>query len=90
MTGIQPDVLLDDPVVYAAAVEQAEAARWTDLHELLALQVEMTHACLRQLIASAGGKPPEALQLPRPGRPDPNAPIVMKPSEFGKMLAARR
>lgn len=89
MTGIQPAALLDDPLVYAAAIEQAEAARWTDLHELAALQVELTHACLRQLIASAGGRPPEALSVPRPGRPDPNAPIVMKPSEFGKMLARR-
>ncbi len=89
MTGVQPGALLDDPLVYAAALEQAEHARWTDLHELAALQVELTHACLRQLIASAGGRPPEALQVPRPGRPDPNAPIVMKPSEFGKMLASR-
>ncbi len=87
MTGIQPAALLDDPLLYAASVEQAEAARWTDLHELAALQVELTHACLRQLIASAGGKPPDALELPRPGKPDPNAPVVMRPSEFGKLLA---
>ncbi len=88
MTGIQPAALLDDPLLYAATVEQAEAARWTDLHELAALQVELTHACLRQLIASAGGKPPDALELPRPkgARPE-SEPIVMRPHEFGAAMA---
>lgn len=88
MTGIQPDALLDDPLLYAAAVEQAEAARWTDLHELVALNAELTHSVWRQLYASAGGKPPEPLKIPRPKgvRPE-DEPIVMRPSEFGKMMA---
>ena len=90
MTGIQPDVLLDDALVYSAAVEQAEAARWTDLHELLALNVEMTHGVLRAVIASAGGKPPDPLELPRPKGMRPEAePLVMRASEFGKMMAGQ-
>ncbi len=87
MTGIQPGALLEDSLMLAAATEQAEAARWTDMHELLALNAELTHGVLRAVIASGGGKPPDPLELPRPGRPDPNAPVVMRPSEFGKLLA---
>lgn len=91
MTGIQPAALLDDPLVYQAAVEQAEAARWTDLHELLALNVEMTHLAMCQAMANAGAKRnqiPDPLRIPRPKgvRPE-DEPIVMRPSEFGKMMA---
>jgi len=89
MTGIQPDALLDDPLLYAAAYEDAKAAAWTDLHELLALQVEMTHGVLRAVIASGGGKPPDQLELPRPKgvRPERDA-IVMRPHEFGKAMGS--
>ena len=90
MTGIQPAALLDDPLILAAATEQAEKARWTDLHELLALNAELTHGVLRAVIASAGGKPPEPLELPRPGRRDPNAPVVMRPHELGAAMAGGR
>ncbi len=91
MTGIQPGALLDDALLYAAAQEDAKAAAWTDLHELLALNVELTHALLRQAIASAGGKPPDQLEVPRPkGTYPEREPIVMRPSEFGKILAGSR
>ncbi len=91
MTGIAPAELLDDALLYAAAQEDAKAAAWTDLHELTALQVELTHAVLRQLIASAGGKPPDQLEVPRPAGVHPERdPIVMRPSEFGKILAGSR
>jgi hypothetical protein len=90
MTGIQPAALLDDPLIYTAAIDQAEQARWTDLHELLALQVEMTHGVLRAVIAGAGGKPPDPLELPRPAGVRPESePIVMRAHEFGKMMARR-
>lgn len=89
MTGIQPAALLDDTLLYQAAYEDAKLAAWTDMHELLALQVELTHGVLRAVIASGGGKPPEPLELPRPQgmRPDRD-PVVMRPHEFGKLMGA--
>jgi hypothetical protein len=89
MTGIQPAALLDDTLLYHAAYEDAKQAAWTDLHELLALQVELTHGVLRAVIASGGGKPPEPLELPRPKGVRAEAePIVMRPHEFGKALGS--
>ena len=88
MTGIQPGALLDDALLYAAAQEDARRASWTETHELLALNAELTHAVLRAVIAGAGGKPPDQLEIPRPPgvRPD-TEPVVMRPHEFGAAMA---
>jgi hypothetical protein len=74
MTGIQPATLLEDEALYAASIEQAERAEWTTLHELMAVNAEVTHAVLCQLKASAGAKQndiPQPLRFPRPGEKKP-------------------
>lgn len=68
--GVSPDAFMHDSTLYAAYAKEAEDARWTDLHELLALNTEVTHAMYRQLRANAGAKEqdiPEPLEIPRPG-----------------------
>ncbi len=89
MTGIQPSALLEDELLYAAANAEARRASWSDIHELLALNVELTHGVLRAVIASSGGKPPEPLEVPRPegSRRVEDEPIVMRPHEFGAAMA---
>lgn len=49
---------------------------WLTVHELVALDVEVTHALLRATLAAAGvkrGQLPPELRLPRPGRDEPQA-----------------
>jgi len=74
MTGVAPSEYLDDPLLYAALRDEAESASWTGLHELLALNVEMTNAVLRQSMINAGIKPadlPKQVRIPRPDDPPP-------------------
>ena len=85
MTGVAPDALLDDALLYAACAEQAEAASWTDLHELVAINAEVTHAVFCQLIASAGGKPPEPMRIPRPGVKE-KKPLTVSPLQAASLL----
>jgi hypothetical protein len=56
MTGIAPRDILEDEDLYASAIEQAEQAEWTGLHELLAQQIEMTHFLVRQTMRGQGVK----------------------------------
>ncbi len=88
MTGIQPAALLEDELLFAAAHEDAKLAAWTDMHELLALNAELTHSVLRAIIATSGRKPPDQLEIPRPkgARPD-SEPLVMRPHEFASHIA---
>jgi hypothetical protein len=84
MTGVAPEVILDDDLLYAAFRAEAEQASWTDLHELMAMNVEMTHRLWRQALASAGAKEadiPPVLRVPRPSDP--------KPRKIGAVEAAR-
>ena len=84
MTGVAPDVILDDDLLYAAFRAEAERASWTDLHELLAMNVEMTHRVWLQTMANAGAKAgdlPPSLRIPRPSDP--------KPRKIGAVEAAR-
>lgn len=92
MTGIQPAALLADQHLYAAAVEQAEHAEWSMLHELLALNVEVADRAIRQAMANAGmkqGDIPKPFKIRRPGaavEDDPEV-IVMRPHEFASHMA---
>lgn len=79
MTGIQPSALLEDEALYAASIEQAERAEWTTLHELAAVNAEVTHAVLCQLKANAGAKQsdlPQPLRIPRPYEPKPKKVVL--------------
>jgi hypothetical protein len=92
MTGIQPSALLHDEQLYAAAVEQAELAEWSTLHELLARNIEASDHAMRQAMANAGFKSdkiPKPVRIRRPGQPAEEAEdaIVMRPHEFAKLLA---
>jgi hypothetical protein len=92
MTHIQKSDLLSDQHLYAAAIEQAERAEWSMLHELLALNVETADRAIRQAMANAGVKQdkiPAALRIPRPGVKTESDAIVMRPHEFGKVMGSR-
>jgi hypothetical protein len=81
MTKIQPDALLADEALYEAARDEATAAEWTALHELLATQAEITHALLRVVLGGLGAKSndvPPPLRIPRPGD-EKQAPRRMRP-----------
>jgi hypothetical protein len=86
MTGIQPSALLDDEALYASAVEQAESAEWTTLHEMMATLIELTHTTYRQVRANAGAKQDLApLKWPRPGE-KPDGPLVVQATDLAMML----
>lgn len=91
MTGIQPAALLEDEQLYAAAVEQAEKAEWSTLHELLALNAEVADRGIRQAMANAGVKSsaiPKPLRIPRPGEAAAQSDaIVMRPHELARLIA---
>ena len=62
--------MLADDALYAAAIKEVEHAEWTGLHELMATQVEITHALLRVVLGGLGAKGsdvPKPLRVPRPG-----------------------
>ena len=85
MTGIAPAELLADDLLLAAAADEAKAATWTDLHELLAINTEVTHAVLRQSMAAAGAKDmdlPPPLRIPRPH----DKPKTVRPLDMARMF----
>lgn len=71
------------------AAAQAEARivteEWTLLHELAALNVELTHSLIRTVQSAAGGKPAKELRIPRPGDQGKAGRRVMKPAEFAQL-----
>lgn len=91
MTGAAPAAFLDDPVMFAAYRDEAEAAAWTDIHELLAINAELTHALIRQTAAAAGAKEsqlPKPLQIPRPNEKKRD-PLRVSPIEVAGMIGRR-
>lgn len=93
MTGIQPSALLQDEQLYAAAVEQAEYAEWSTLHELLAINAEVADRGIRQAMANAGVERsaiPKPLKIRRPGEKaeEESDAIVMRPHEFAALVAS--
>jgi hypothetical protein len=90
MTG-QPlaSVVQASGAEYRALEAEAEAARWTDMHELAALQVELLHAIYRALAGAFGkGNPPEPLRVPRPNDPRPGE-IRVTAGQLAGMLRRR-
>lgn len=79
MTGIPPADLLGDEDLYTAAVEQAGIAEWSQLHELVAQNTEVTHSLLRVVLNGLGAKEqdiPEPLHYPRPGAKRPEKVVL--------------
>ena len=68
LTGIAPQSILDlDPAMYDAMVE-AVGERWSVQDELMATQVELSHATYTAVLATGGVKRlPDVLRVPRPG-----------------------
>lgn len=58
------------------AKAEADAHRWTQQDELLAVNAELVHAVYRAVIGSSGGKPPKPLKIKRPGQPDSDAKVM--------------
>lgn len=46
----------------------AEAQRWTQRDELMALNAELVHAVYRAILGTTGNKPPKPLRITRPGQ----------------------
>jgi hypothetical protein len=91
MTGTPAAELWHMPgPVFAAFEDEARAAAWTHLHELIAIQTETLHGVYRLLIgALSRTNPPEQLSIPRPHDPKPRR-IVVTAGEMAAMLTGRR
>lgn len=75
---------------FSALEAEAEAARWTDMHEMVAMQTEILHGIYRALAGAFGkGNPPEQLRLPRPHDPRPGE-IRVTAGQLAGMLRGRR
>lgn len=65
---------------------EAQAAAWTDAHEMAALQTEILHGIFRMLVgAFTKSTPPDALRLPRPNDPKPQR-LVVSAGDFARMI----
>ena len=74
------DLHLFDATVEAVAERakaEADAHKWTQQDELLALNAELIHAVYRAVIGTSGNKPPKPLKISRPGQESANAPQFM-------------
>lgn len=90
MTGASPAEVWEMPgPVFAAFRDEADAASWTPLHEMIAVQTETMHGIYRLLIgALTRTNPPDQLRIPRPNDPRPRR-IVVSAGEMARMLTRR-
>lgn len=91
MTGVQPSAVMEDDVLFHALSEEARKAEWTDLHRLLARNLEATHDLLRVTMMMHGGFKqgdiPDPVRITEPGddQPAAKAPVVSA-TELARML----
>jgi hypothetical protein len=85
---VSPSGLLELDGRWLAALELAEADRWSIDRELAAAAVELLHAIWCTLLAAHGGKRariPEPLKIPRPDSARPR-PITLGPAELARVF----
>lgn len=90
MTGVTPAELVGDGMsgaMFNALLRQSEAAEWTSLHELAAVQCELLHGLIRVVVRALGGDAGKPLVITRPGQ-EPEKPPVVSAGQLARMLKA--